>query len=161
MDLVENWDIIRTHFSKSFRTSLHVSIASIGPDNQPTTTPIGSLFLNENQSGFYFEKYPSKLPQHASSNRKICVLAVNSSNWFWIKSLFKEKFPAYPAVKLYGELGEKRKATQSELRALERRMRNTRRLKGHKYLWGKMEYVREVVFTKAEAIKLGKMTEGL
>ena len=62
MDIHSDWNIIRNHFNKSFRTNFHVSIATVDSENNPTVTPIGSLFLNDNQTGFYFEKYPSKLP---------------------------------------------------------------------------------------------------
>lgn len=161
MEHIKNWDDIRTHFSKSFGSSLHFSIASLDANNNPTTTPIGSLFLNKDQTGFYFEKFPTKLPANAQLNKNVCVLAVNSNKWFWIKSLFREKFQAYPAIKLYGELGHKRKATENEIRALEQRMKITKRLKGHHYLWGKMDTVREIAFTKAEKINLGKMTQTL
>ena len=161
LEIKSNWSEIRKHFSKSFNSSLHVSIASVDSDNNPTTTPIGSLFLNKDQTGFYFEKFPTKLQNHSKSNRKICVLGVNSSKWLWIKSLFKEKFSDYPAIKLYGELGEKRKASEIEIKRLQRRMRRTKRLKGHKYLWSKMENIREITFTNAEKINLGKMTKDL
>jgi len=159
MDIKSDWNsTIRRHFSKSFNSSLHVSIASVDADNNPTVTPIGSLFLNKDQSGFYFEKFPTKIPVNINSNTNVCVLAVNSSKWFWIRSLFKEKFTNSPAIKLYGKLGDKRKATEDENRALERRMRSTNMLKGHKYLWGKMDSVREITFSKAEKVNLGKMT---
>ncbi len=157
MDINTNWKEIRMHFSKSFKSSLHVSIASVNAENNPTVTPIGSLFLNDDQTGFYFEKYPTKLPVNVSSNPNVCVLGVNSSKWFWVKSLFKEKFSSAPAMKLYGTLGEKRKATEDENRALVRRMRSTNTLKGHTYLWGKMDSVREITFTRVEKINLGKM----
>jgi hypothetical protein len=88
-------------------------------------------------------------------------LGVNSNKWFWIKSLFKEKFPNYPAIKLYGELGERRKATEFEISGLKRRMRATNRLRGHKYLWDNMAFIREITFFKAEKINLGKMTKEL
>lgn len=161
MNLITDWKIIRTHFNKSFRSNFYVSIASVDAQNNPTVTPIGSLFLNDNQTGFYFEKFPSKLPIHANINKNICVLGVNSNRLFWVKSLFKEKFSTPPAIKLYGELGEKRKATQKEIERLNRRMRATKGLKGNTYLWKNMEYVREVKFTKAEQINLGKMTNQL
>jgi len=161
MDIKSNWKNIRRHFSKGFKSSLHISIASVDSENNPTVTPIGSLFLNDNQTGFYFEKFPSKLPEHARQNNNICALAVNSSRWFWIKSLYKVEFKEYPAIKLYGTLGERRKATEKETMRLARRMRSTKRLKGHKYLWGKMEYVREIMFERAEKINIGKMTTKL
>jgi len=158
MDLSSNWDKIRLHFNKSFRSNFHVSIASITSDNIPTVTPIGSLFLNNDQTGFYFEKYPAKLPMYSKINKKICVLAVNSNRWFWINSLFKGRFSSYPGIKPYGKLGGKRKATEIDIKRLNRRMKMTKGMKGHRYLWGSMTMVREIEFTKAEQINLGEMT---
>ena len=161
MDIIKVWNKIRNHFSKSFSSSLHVSVASVDIHNNPTSTPIGSLFLNADQTGFYFEKFPTKLPARIEVNNKICVLGVNSNKWFWIKSLYKKEFRSFPAIKLYGKLGEKRKASAAEIYALERRMRMTRRLKGHEYLWGSMDSVREVSFSEVEKINLGSMTSAL
>lgn len=161
MDIINDWSKIRTHFNKSFRSNFHVSIASVDSEDNPTVTPIGSLFLNKDQTGYYFEKFPSKLPRYAKINNKICVLAVNSTRWFWLKALYKNKFNNYPGIKLYGKLGERREASEIEKNRLNRRMKGTKRLKGNDYLWGSMEYVRDIKFTKAETIHLGKMTEGL
>ena len=161
MNIKTDWTKIRKHFNKSFSSNLHVSIASVDSENNPTVTPIGSLFLNNSQTGFYFEKFPSKLPEHAKANPKVCLLGVNSGRLFWIKALYREKFYDYPAIKLYGELGEKRKATEKEISRLNRRMKTTKGLKGNKYLWEKMKYVRVITFTKAEKINLGKMTNEL
>jgi len=161
MDINNDWDKIRKHFNKSFSSSLHISIASVDSENNPTVTPIGSLFLNDDQSGFYFEKFPSKLPEHAKTNPKVCLLGVNSSRIFWIKALFREKFSDYPAIKFYGELGERRKATEKEISRLNRRMKATNGLKGNTYLWKKMGFIREIQFHKAEKINLGKMTNDL
>lgn len=159
MDIIVNWTDIRKHFNKSFRTNFHVSVASVDKDNNPTVTPIGSLFLNKNQTGFYFEKFPTKLPENSKTNRQICVLGVNSSTMFWLTSLFIGQFKSNPAIKLYGELGERRKATDIEIKRLDSRMHTTKWLKGNKYLWENMEFVREINFTKAEKINLGEMTE--
>ena len=162
IDLSKDWQKVRRHFSKSFGSSLHVAISSIAQDGEPTNTPIGSLFLHKEQiSGFYFEKFPRKLPKYATDDNRICILAVQSSKWFWIKSLLRSHFPSYPAVKLYGKLGLRRPATSSELRALERRMRYLRFTIGYHYLWDDMTFVREVRFYRAEKIDLGKMTAGL
>lgn len=161
MDLISDWNKIREHFNKSFRSNFYVSVASVDSENNPTVTPIGSMFLNDNQTGFYFEKFPSKLPKHAKENPNVCLLGVNSGRLFWIKSLFKGKFSDYPAIKLYGELGEKRKATEKEISRLNRRMKVTSGLKGNTYLWKKMEYIREIKFVKAEIINLGEMTKEL
>ena len=159
MELKSNWNDIRTHFNKCFKSNLHVSVASIDKNSIPTVTPIGSMFLNKEFTGFYFEKFISKLPQHYKTNKNICVLIVNSNKWYWIKSLFKGKFKNYPAIKLYGVLGERRKATRKEISRLNRRMKLTKGLKGNSYLWENMEDIREISFYKAEKINLGQMTQ--
>ena len=161
MDLYQDWDKIKRHFAKSFGTSLHVSIAFVEKDTAPNVTPIGSLFLNDDQSGFFFEKFTSNLPSESDKGKKICVLGVNSNKWFWVKALYREKFSDSPAIKLFGQLGARKKATDRQIRALKRRMRFTRMMKGHHYLWGDMHFVREIYFTKADKIKLGKMTADL
>ena len=161
MDIKADWDTIRKHFNKSFSSNFYVSIASVDSNNNPTVTPIGSLFLNDDQTGFYFEKFPTKLPEHANSNPKLCLLGVNSGRLFWLKALFLNRFSNYPAIKLYGQLGERRKATERETKRLNRRMKITKGLKGNTYLWGDMQFVREIKFTSAEKINLGKMTAQL
>ncbi|WP_299104075.1 hypothetical protein [uncultured Tenacibaculum sp.] len=159
MDIKKEWKTIRRHVTESFKTSLHVSIATVSKENGPLITSIGTLFLNKDQTGFYFEKFSSKLTSNAATNNQVCVLAVNSSKWFWIKSLYKSRFAKHPALKLYGGLGEKRKATEIELKRLERRMKLLKGLKGHTYLWGEgMDTVREISFNRGEKMKLGKMT---
>lgn len=161
MNINTEWSEIRNHFNKCFRSNFHVSIASVDKDNNPTVTPIGSLFLGKDCSGFYFEKYPRKLPEHARYNKNICVLAVNSNRLFWLKALYKGKFNSYPGIKLYGILGDRREATEVEIARLNRRMQATRWLKGNLYLWGHMPYVRDIVFSKAEKIDLAAMTNDL
>ena len=159
MDLVRDWKTIRKQFNRSFKQNLHVPIASIDGDSNPTITPIGSLFLNQDQNGFYFEKFPNTLPKYAKINPNICAIAVNTSKWFWFKAILSGKFKSNPAIKLYGILGERRKATQQEINRLNRRMKSTKGMRGNVYLWSNMEYIREIVFTKVEPIKLGKMTD--
>ena len=161
MDLKTNWNEIRKHFNKSFSSNFYVSVASVDSENNPTVTPIGSMFLNDDQTGFYFEKFPSKLPKHAKENPNVCLLGVNSGRLFWIRALFKGTFSNYPAIKLYGKLGERRKASEKEISRLNSRMKITNGLKGNTYLWKTMEFVREIKFTKVEKVKLGNMTNHL
>ena len=161
MDIIKNWPQIRKHFNNSFRTNFHAAIASVNKENMPDVTPVGSLFLNHDQTGFYFEKYTTTLPENAEYNKNICILGVNSNMWFWLRSLFKGRFNTYPAVKLYGKLGERRQATDKEIIRLNKRMKASRGLKGNSYLWGDMLYVRDITFTYSKVTNLGKMTEHL
>jgi len=161
MELKEKWNDIKLHFRRSFKSNLHVSVGSVDINGMPSVTPIGSLFLNHDSSGFYFEKFPSKLPALDKSNNNISILAVNSSKLFWIKSIFRGKFKNCPAIKLYGTLGVRRKAEATELARLKNRMKYTGWMKGQKYLWADMEIVREIHFKNFEIINLGYMTSHL
>lgn len=158
---IKHWTDIKTHFRACIKRNMHIAIASVDSSGVPTVTPIGSLFLNNDHTGFYFEKFATKLNKNSKNNQNICILAVNTGKWFWIKALFKGKFSSHPAIKLYGKLGTKRDATDIEYRAFQRRVRSTKNLKGYHYLWKDMAQVREIQFTKAEQINLGKMTKNL
>jgi len=158
IDIKANWNTIRAHFNKSVSSSLHVSIGSVNKNGEPTVTPIGSLFLNKDQKGFYFERYTSNLPLNGKNNNTICVLAVNSNFWFWVKSLLNSKFEKQPAIKLYGVIGERREATEIELSRFKKRTRFFKIFKGYHELWGDMKHVREITFVKVEQMKLGNMT---
>ncbi|WP_350290184.1 hypothetical protein [uncultured Croceitalea sp.] len=161
MDIKENWRYIKKHFYISFRQNLHVIFASVDAQNNPVATPIGTLFFNKNQTGFYFEKFVTNLPNNRGHNSNICVLAVNSNKLMWIKALFRGYFSKYPGLKLYGELGDRREATAIEMQRLNRRMKTTKGLKGNTYLWGDMKYIREITFTRVEKISLGRMTQNI
>ncbi|SEC84469.1 Pyridoxamine 5'-phosphate oxidase [Tenacibaculum sp. MAR_2009_124] len=161
LNIQEQWSQIKEQIKKNRRKNMFVSIASVNADNEPTVTPIGSLFLNNDFTGFYFEKFASKLGKNSLNNKKICVLSVNNGKWFWLKSLFKGRFNSFPGIKLYGELGEKREATEKEKRAMQKRVSAAKGLKGYDYLWKDMSQIREIVFTKAEAINLARMTRNL
>ena len=87
MDIEKDWLKIQKHFIKSFQSNFHVAIASVDQNHLPTITPIGSLFLNNDQTGFYFEKYAFRLSRCAETNPNICIMAVYSNTWFWIRSL--------------------------------------------------------------------------
>ena len=162
LDVARDWQSIRNHLNRSFATNFHVSIASVDDQGLPSLTPIGTLFLNrEATSGYYFEKYPRRLPLAAQGSAQVCVLVVNSGMCFWLKGLFRNRFSAYPAIRLYGKLGAKRQASEREIQRLRRRMRFTRWLKGNHYLWSDMQDVREIHFTRAEMVTLGEMTSHL
>lgn len=158
--LKENWPRIRKHFVRCLKSSHHFAISSITKDGYPTVTPIGSLFLNKDQTGYYFEKYTSQLPIAARTNPDVCVMAVNTSVSLWLRSLWKGQFTNYPMIKLYGTLGERRKASQEEYARFERLIKPLKWLKGYDLLWGRgsFDHVREIQFHDYRLANLGKMT---
>lgn len=158
MDINTDWHLIKLLFRKSFASSFHYAIATVTEDGKPHVTPIGSLILGLPGHGVYFEEFPSRLPENLSKNPQLCVLAVNSSRWFWLTSLIRGRFNGMPAVRLLGEAGELRLATEKEIALWQKRVRSVRFTKGHAKIWKNMRMVREVRFTSIEPVNIGEMT---
>jgi hypothetical protein len=158
VDIKENWNTVRELFKQSFASSFHYAIASVNEDGSPHITPIGSLVLGKPGRGLYFEKFPRQLPQNLQSNQKVCVLAVNSSKWFWLKSLLRGRFPSPPAVRLHGTVGEKREATEEELARWGKRVQRVGFTRGHAIMWRGMSKVRDIEFTRIDPVQIGAMT---
>lgn len=161
MDVHENWKEVKTLFRDSFRSSFHYSIATVTENSEPHVTPIGSLILGKPGEGFYFEKFTRHLPNNFCNNSRVCVLAVNSSRWFWVKSLLGGKFALPPAVRLHGTAQELRPATEHEVALWQKRVNAVRFTKGHKLMWSDMDMVRVIKFDRIEPVHIGQMTHGL
>lgn len=158
MDVNADWDEIRHLFRDSFRSSFHFSIATVSDKGEPHVTPIGSLILGEPGRGIYFERFPRGLPQNLENNRNVCVLAVNSGRWFWLRSLIRGKFAGRPAIRLYGVVGERRDATEREIALWQKRVKRVRWTRGHALIWDGMSKVRDIRFTDVKPVSIGRMT---
>lgn len=161
MELIEQWDEVKRVFRASFKSSLHYSIATVSESGEPHVTPIGSLILTTPGRGFYFEQFTSAMPGNLAAHREVCVMAVNSGLWFWLRSLMGGQFVASPGLRLYGTVGEARPATETEKARWLRRVRMLRFTRGHRLMWRNMNRVREIQFTRAEPVTIGRMTQGL
>jgi len=159
MEIDTHWHSVKTLFKKAFTSSFHYSIASVDVNGKPHVTPIGSLILGEPGHAIYFEEFTSKLPDNISTNKFISVLAVNSSKWFWLKSLIKGEFSELPALRLNGEAGILREATAVEVNLWHKRVKSVSFTKGHKIMWQRMGKVREIKFTSIEPVHIGLMTK--
>lgn len=161
MNCYENWSEVKALFRDSLRSSFHYAIATVKENGEPQVTPIGSLILGQPGEGFYFERFTRNLPKNIDNNSRICVLAVNSSRWFWMKSLWSGKFAALPAIRLYGSAQELRPATEHEIALWQKRVHSVRHTKGHKLMWSEMNMVRTIRFDRIEPVHVGSMTHGL
>ena len=159
MEIDTHWHSVKILFKKAFSSSFHYSVASIDENGKPHVTPIGSLILGEPGHAVYFEEFTSKLPVNISANKFISVMAVNSSKWFWLKSLIQGEFSELPALRLNGEAGTLREATPVEVKVWQKRVKSVSFTKGHKIMWRRMGMVREVVFTSIEPVHIGLMTK--
>ena len=164
-----NWKTIRHVFKRSLLSSFHYAVASVNKDGSPHVTPIGSLFLGKERTGFYFERFPKGLPSNLKHNQQVCIMAVNTGLLFWIKAIFLGKFRVPPGVRLVGTAGERRPATAEEVALFHKRIRSVLPilgklvggLRGYKLLWGDLKEVREIRFTSFEPIQFGAMTRGM
>jgi hypothetical protein len=162
MEIGNHWGTIRKIFEEAYKSCMHFAIATVNEDGSPHVTPIGALFLREDQTGFYFEEYPSKMPENLKRNPRVCILAVNADKLFWGKSLMEGRFAAPPAVRLIGTVGELREATSEESAAWHKQVALAKVTKGYHLLkWDRFGHVRDIRFESLEPVYLGEMTSSL
>lgn len=156
----ESWERVRTLFRQAFKTSLHYAFATVGEDGTPRATPIGSLILAHDRTGFYFEEYASGLQRNLSANKRVCILAVRTSKWRFLKAMLVGRATEPFAVRLMGTVGERRAASEEEIALFGRRVARYRMLKGHDLLWGRMTHVRDIAFDSYEPVRIGTLEDG-
>ena len=161
MDLKKDWQLIKSVVESGISSSIHCAIASVDADGNPHVTPIGFVFLRDDGTGYYFEQYSKHLPKNYETNRNVCVMAVNSGRSFWFKSLLYGRFESFPGVRLYGKVGDLRKANRAEIAAMNRRVGVARFLNGAKQIWSGLETVRDINFHAVEPVKYPKMMQHL
>lgn len=145
------------HIKKLVRNSLYCSVATVQND-VPHCSPIGSVYLLNEHQGYYLEMFTQSVRKAQKNNSKGCILVVNTSLIFWLKSLFRGNFVTPPAVRLVVQFGEKRASTEEEQDKFRSKVSLFKRLKGHKIMWSKPSHVREFSVEKIIPVSLGKMT---
>lgn len=155
----EIWERICRLFEDAMESSFHCTFASVGEDGVPRATPIGSLILASNRRGFYFEEYSSGLPRNLRTNKRVCVLAVNTSKRLWFKMLLLGEFTETFAVRLMGTAGEKRPAAKEEIALFRNRVSSYRMLKGYGLIWGHLTQVRDITFDSFEPVRIGPLQD--
>ena len=155
-----NWMTLKKDFLRCQKSSGGiVQIASVDQEGVPNMTPIGSFFLGKEGQAFFCNRFPQNLNENLKTNSQICVIAMNGSKWFWMKSLFKGKFASCPGIKLYGQISRRRKIKTAEKEKWEKLVRPFRFLKGYDLLWKDMSHVSDIHFNSFEYLKAGKMTD--
>jgi pyridoxine/pyridoxamine 5'-phosphate oxidase len=161
MEIGNHWYAIRNIFEEAFKSCTHFAVATVNEDGSPHVTPIGALILCEDRTGFYFDEYPSRMPENLKRNPRVCILAVNADKIFWAKSLMEGRFSSPPAVRLTGIVGELRGASEEEKEAWHKRIAVAKGLKGYQIMWERMGRVCDIRFESFEPVDLGQMTSGL
>lgn len=158
MEIETSWPEIKAVFRDAQETCRYCSIASVNEDGSPHITPIGSLFLRDNCTGYYFEEYSQKMANNFRHNKRVCVLAVNSGVLYWFRSIFSGRFPSPPGVRLSGTVGPRRLGTEEEIESFQQRVRTARKTKGYELIWQNLKHVRDIHFESFEPVHVARMT---
>ena len=161
MNLNDHWPEVKQTFESCLAASKHCAIASVDAEGNPHITPIGFIFLQDKLTAFYFEQYSNSIPNNIKHNQNVCLMTVNSSSWYWFKSLLSGKFSSSPGIRLYGVMGQRRKALPTEIQRYKNKIHSTRKLKGNKLLWQGLETVRDIQLTSFKPVQYPEMMEGL
>lgn len=146
-------------FQQALGSSLHYAVASVNEDGSPHLTPIGSLFLRDNKTGFYFDIFSVRMSNNLKRNQRVCILAVNSGLVFWQKFFITGKCETPPSVRLMGTVGERRESTEKEVTVWRKYTEFARGMKGYDLLWKDMGFVRDIYFDSFEPVWMGEMTQ--
>lgn len=149
-----DWQTIRGVFREGFATGFHFAVATVDADGFPHVTPIGSIVLGDVGRAIYTESYAVGLGTRLERDPRVCVMALNSSRWELLKTLWRGEATRPFGVRLYGTAGARREATPEELEGFSRRVRRLRFLRGHGLLWGRLRMVRDVRFHAFEPVRL-------
>ena len=160
MEIGRHWKIIQKVLDES-RGSLQCAAATVNRDGSPHVTPVGSLFLRDDKTGFYFDEHFVNMSKNLEHNQRVCILVVNCNPAFWMNSLKDGKFATPPAIRLLGSVGKKREATEDELSKWQNYVKFAVGTKGHDVIWKNMRMVRDVYFDSFEPVLMGEMTQGL
>lgn len=161
LDFAAHWPTIKRVVEVGQASTIYCSIASLNADGSPTITPIGTVFLRDDCTGYFFDQYTQALARNVAQNPHVCLMAINAGRWFWLKSLLFGRFASPPGVRLYGTMGARRPATSDELARIARRVNPSRWLKGSRALWSDFTHVRDLHFTVCRPVVYPVMMEGL
>jgi uncharacterized protein len=161
MGIGDHWETIRAVFDEAYKSCVHFAVATVNEDGSPHVTPIGALILRDNQTGFYFEENPVRMPRNLKTNPRVCILAVNADKRFWGNALINGKFPTPPAVRLSGIAGKRRKATSDEITLWQEKIALAKGTKGYELLWNHFSQVRDITFDSFDPVDVGEMTNSL
>ncbi len=124
--LRHHWPEIRRVVERAQRSSLHCALTTVAPDGSPHVTPVGTVFLRDDCTGWYYDAYTQALAHNLDANPQVCLMAVDAGRAFWLRSFLLGRFTSPPGLRLYGEVGPLRPATLQERAAVELRVRPTR-----------------------------------
>jgi uncharacterized protein len=160
-DIRSDWPWITNLFQQGIVTTGFYSFATVNDDGSAHVTPIASLVLGDDCSGYFSDVFPASMAQNLKRDQRVCIMAVRMGFWYWLRALISGRFEGWPGVRLYGTVGERRKSRPGEVERWRKRVRRFKHLKGYKLLWKNVDIVRDITFTHYEPVRAGAMTRHL
>jgi hypothetical protein len=154
--LARHWSAIRA----LHRDADGAVVASLNDDGSPHMTPIGSLVLRRDGTGYFIEAFARRLPHNIERDDRLSVLIADSRQSVFLAGLVRGRFRRPLAVRLIGRAGERRLLSPEELSRFRRAVRWLRWTRGYGRLWSDLRYAREIVFDGFEPVLAGGMTAG-
>lgn len=161
MNLKDDWKKVKAVLEQGQASSIYCSIATINPDGTPHMTPVGTVFLRDDQTGYFFDHYAETLGKNIDRNSNVCIMVVNCGRLFWLRSLLTGRFVSPPGVRLYGKVGPIREATSEEVAKIEKRVKPSKWMKGARMLWTDFSHVRDIEFTSYKPVTYPVMMDGM
>lgn len=157
------WQTVRRTVARGQSASFHCAIASTNPDGRAYVSPIGSVRLGEPGFGTYLEVFNAQLRANLDRDPRVTVMAVDSGLLTWARALIGGRFATPPGVRLLGEAGPARPATDAEKRAFDRSVRPALLTRGGNAMWGRLDEVmaRDLSFSDVVPVRIGSITTGL
>jgi len=161
MELRDNWEQVKSVFAAGLKSTGYCAIATVGADGWPHVTPIGFIFLRDDQSAYYFEEYTQKMRHNIEHDPRVSLMTVNIGAMFWLRSLYNGTFASAPGIRLTGLAGARRLASEPERAAYRARVSRFRKLKGYGLIWSDLRYVREIKLQGFSPVGYPRMTDHL
>lgn len=154
----EQWSSARQIVRRAAGSSMHCSIASVNADGSPHVTPIGSLMLGSRGAATYLDVFNTRLAANVDRDPNVAIIAVDSRQTMWLRSLLGGRFVVPPGIRLIGTVGAARPVTDEEIEKFYRFIGPLRRTRGGRAVWGSIDQARDVEVTRVQGLNMGPMT---
>ncbi len=157
MDIEKHWPEIRSVFA----SSKMCTVATVSPEGVPNIAPVGSVHLNEDLTGLFFDLYTVRTSENIEAGSKVCIMACDMRPTTWLSAMLSGSYKTPPGVRIIGVAGDKRQATKKEREKFLNRVRIFRGFKGYDLVWKNFGQVRDLKFHTFEPVMFGPITQGL
>ena len=148
---------LKRFFGISFLTTLHAAVATINADGSPHITPIGSMFLTDEERGFFIDIFPTQMRDNLKRDPRATIMVVNAGKLYWFFSLLFGRFFGPPAVRLRVRIGDRRPSNADEQKRFKRRIGPFRFLPGGRKLWHTLKFARDITIDEVVPIRIPTM----